>query len=202
MVNHPCNSSNRPGVTLTIIFCSVTVNGESSAATRVISGVPQGSVLGPLLFLIYINGITQIPLNNGTSMLLYADDILLYRRVKTEYDYHLLQQDISTLENWLLQNYLELNAKYMTISRKHSELSHYQLYITNQAMEKVSTFKYLGVWLSDNLSWSAHIQKSSKIALKQAGSMYRRFYQYSSADTLKQLYLSFVRPHLEYAAPV
>ena len=53
----------------------VVVNGESSASTCVISCVPQGSVLGPLLFLIYINGVTQIPLNNDTHLLLYADDI-------------------------------------------------------------------------------------------------------------------------------
>ena len=54
----------------------VVVNGESSTSTQVISGVPQGSVLGPLLFLTYINGITEIPINDG-CMLLYADDIFL-----------------------------------------------------------------------------------------------------------------------------
>ena len=79
----------------------VVVNGESSASTCVISGVPQGSVLGPLLSLIYINGVTQIPLNNGTHLLLYADNILIYRRIQTQMDYHLLQQDVGALETWL-----------------------------------------------------------------------------------------------------
>ena len=183
----------------------VVVNGESSASTCVISGVPQGSVLGPLLFLIYINGLTQIPLNNGTHLLLYADDILIYRRIQTQMDYHLLQQDVGALETWLLQNHLQMNAskcKYMTISRKRSPPSHYQLCIENQPIEKVSTFKYLGVWLSDNLSWSTHVEKSSKNALKKSGLIYRRFSRYSSKDCLQQLYLSFVRPHLEYAVPV
>ena len=74
----------------------VVVKGESSISSHVISGVPQGSVLSPLLFLIYINEITQIPLNNGTHLLLYADDILLYRRINNDSDYYLLQQDIDT----------------------------------------------------------------------------------------------------------
>ena len=53
-----------------------------STSTQVISGVPQGSVLGPLLFLIYINGVTEIPVNDG-CMLVYADDILLYRQIQS-----------------------------------------------------------------------------------------------------------------------
>ena len=161
--------------------------------------------MAPLLFLIYINEITQIPLNNGTHLLLYADDILLYRRINNDSNYHLLQQDIDTMETWLLQNHLQLNAakcKYMTISRKHSPPLNYQLSIVNHRMEKVTEFKYLGVWLSDNMSWSTHIETSSTRALKQVGLIYRKFYQYSSPECLQQLYLSFVRPHVEYAVPV
>ena len=104
-----------------------------------------------------------------------------------------------------IANHLQLNAaksKYMTISRKHSQPLHYQLSILNQRMEKVTEFKYLGVWLSDNMSWSTHIEKSSTTALKQVGLIYRKFYQYSSPECLQQLYLSFVRLHLEYTVPV
>ena len=89
---------------------NVVVNGESSASNYVISGVLKGYVLGPLHFLMYINGLTQIPLNNGTHLLLYADTILFYHRIQTQMDYHLLQQDIGALETWLLQNHLQLNA--------------------------------------------------------------------------------------------
>ena len=66
----------------------------------------------------------------------------------------------------------------------------------------VIDFKYLGVWLSDNLTWTKHVEQITKRATKQAGLIFRRFYAHSSSESLKQLYVSFVRPHLEYAAPV
>ena len=87
----------------------------------------------------------------------------------------------------------------MTISRKRSLPSHYQLCIENQPIEKVSTFKYLGVWLSDNLSWSTYVVKE---CTKKSGLIYQIFSCYSTKDCLQQLYLLFVRPHLEYAVPV
>ena len=58
------------------------------------------------------------------------------------------------------------------------------------------------MWLSEDLKWNAHIQQITKKARRQAGLIYRRFYKHSNPQCLKQLYLSFVRPHLEYAAPV
>ena len=57
------------------------INGETSQPVQVISGVPQGSVLGPLLFLIYIDDITSLPLSEGTKLSLYADDMLLYKTI-------------------------------------------------------------------------------------------------------------------------
>ena len=70
------------------------VNGASSDILPVASGVPQGSVLGPLLFIIYVNNITTVPLSAG-SMTLYADDILLFRPISTSSDFHFLKEDIN-----------------------------------------------------------------------------------------------------------
>ena len=75
---------------------SVVLNGASSQPLPVLSGVPQGSVLGPLLFLLYINDICDAGISNGSKLVLYADDILLYRAVDSPDDYALLQHDV----NW------------------------------------------------------------------------------------------------------
>ena len=69
-------------------------------------------------------------------------------------------------------------------------------------MHRVNHYKYLGVWLSHNLSWSKHVEETCRSTTKQIGMIYRKFYRFSSQDTLKQLYLSHVRSKLEYAAPV
>ncbi len=82
------------------------VNGKSSQYVPVISGVPQGSVLGPLLFLVYIDGLAQLPLSSGAQMVLYADDLLLFRTVSGKDDYLHLQNDISIVENWVAHNHL------------------------------------------------------------------------------------------------
>ena len=74
------------------------VNGASSRPLRVTSGVPQGSILGPLLFLIYIDDIAHIPISEGSKLVLYADDILLYHSISSPQDYELLQCDVDTIQ--------------------------------------------------------------------------------------------------------
>ena len=87
----------------------VVVNGVASKPLSAISGVPQGSVLGPLLFLIYINGIAELPLLPESKLVMYADDILLYRPIRQAYYYQLLQQDVEALGEWANNNYLTFN---------------------------------------------------------------------------------------------
>ena len=74
------------------------MNGASSNPLRVTSGVPQGSILGPLLFLIYIDDIAHISLSEGSKLLLYADDILLYHPISSLLDYELLQCDVDAVQ--------------------------------------------------------------------------------------------------------
>ena len=99
----------------------VVVGGEESSTTPVTSGVPQGSILGPLLFLIYIDDVTGVPLSEGTKLVLYADDMLLYRTIDHPEDYASLQEDINSVNTWVQDNYLNFNVakcKYMLLSRK------------------------------------------------------------------------------------
>ena len=81
----------------------VLVNGATSNSLPVISGVPQGSVLGPLLFL--IDGVTSASLSDGSKMTLYADDMLLYRQVESPQDYQKLQDDIHSISEWVSANH-------------------------------------------------------------------------------------------------
>ena len=75
------------------------MGGKSSQDVPVLSGVPQGSVLGPLLFLVYINDVSNIPLSDGSILNLYADDMLLYKYIKSFEDYSHLQFDIDCINN-------------------------------------------------------------------------------------------------------
>ena len=79
----------------------VVVNGCTSHECDVISGVPQGSVLGPLLFLLYINSVQDLKLSAGIRMMCYADDILLYKPIRSVTDYQQYQSDINTVSIWL-----------------------------------------------------------------------------------------------------
>ena len=79
---------------------SVVLNGASSQPLPVLSGVPQGSVLGPLLLLLYINDICDAGISNGSKLVLYVDDILLYPAVDSPDDYALLQYNVNTLGAW------------------------------------------------------------------------------------------------------
>ena len=179
----------------------VVVNGQSSPSAPVISGVPQGSVLGPLLFLIYINDLTKINLRDGAKLTLYADDVLLFRTINSPEDFVALQEDIDKVESWSCANFLALNrdkCKYMVVSRRRTASTPSQpLLLDNHPLDQVKMFKYLGVLLSHDLSWGEHVQSVCSRARKILGLLYRRFYNNAPSHSLLQLYLSLVRPHLD-----
>ena len=75
-----------------------------------LSGLPQGSILGPFLFLIYIDDLTHLSISCGSHSVLYADDLLLFRSIKSQEDFHLLQSDVSIIDDGVQQNYLTLNS--------------------------------------------------------------------------------------------
>ena len=101
----------------------VVVNGKSSNVTAVSSGVPQGSVLGPILFIIYVNDLLNIDVRTGNKIRLYADDVLLYKTISSTSDYEDLQRSIDCVSTWSYENFPNLNqakCKFMLISRKRN----------------------------------------------------------------------------------
>ena len=158
------------------------MNGSSSYVLPVTSGVPQGSVLSPLLFIFYINDIKLVPLS------LYADDLMLYRPIQSATDYHFLQMYIDNLCVWSDDNLLKFNGrkcKHMIISRrKQPSLPVTPLNIKHTCMERMLSYKYLGVWLTSTLNWSMQVNKVCKKAREQVGILYRKFHFSANTSTL------------------
>ena len=139
-------------------------------------------------------------------MSLFADDIALYRHIKSSVDYWKLQLDITALVDWISRHYLSLQPSkccYMLITRKRTcSIPPPILYVSEIPLQLVSSVRYLGVQLNSDLSWSPHITNLCTKARQLVGLLYRRFYKHANTSTLLQLYKSFIRPHLEYCAIV
>ena len=133
---------------------SVVVDGKQSSLIDVVSGVPQGTVLGPLLFLLHINDLPSVVSSN---VRLFADDCLICRNFKNK-DQIALQKDLNLLENWGSTWGMRFNAakcNIMRVSRtRDPKLFNYSL--TGQVLEEVMDAKYLGVTLGNDLEWSKH----------------------------------------------
>lgn len=182
----------------------VVVNGETSSALPVTSGVPQGSVLGPLLFIFYVDGVESVTLSDGT-VVMFADDMVLYRPIHAHEDYLLLQRDINAIASWIARLHLQFSenkCKYMILSRKRSGTTPPAILLNDLPLQRVSEYKYLGVYISSDLSWSLHISTICNKARKLVGMFHRRFFSIMDVSTNQQLYVSYIRPHLEYACQV
>ena len=137
---------------------------------------------------------------------LFADDVLLYQIIDSPEDYDSVQENINRVCEWSRQNALTLNCtkcKSMVISRKKiSSQPLTPLHLNGKTLECISSYKYLGVHISSDLSWSVHTQQVCMKAKRMIGLLYRNFYKHIPGTMLLQLYKSLVRPHLEYAAAV
>ena len=140
-----------------------------------LSGVPKGSVLGQVLFLIFIN---DLPDNIRSSVRLFADDCVLYRNIHSLQDCWILQEDLTSLigqweADWQMKfNVAECHSMRVARHQHHKQIL-FNYSIHNQTMENVQSAKYLGITITDNMDWGQHVS-----------------------------YKTLVRPKLEYATPI
>lgn len=176
--------------------------GCVSSSLPVLSGVPQGSVLGPLLFLIYVNDIpTSV---NYSSVYLFADDTKLLKVLHSNADTINLQEDMDSLDHWCTAWQISLNVlkcSHLTFSLSQREQTSTNIYSSNGSVIKhASTYKDLGIKICRNLSWTDHVRA---ICSKAYGSLHvlKRSLPYTTnAGLKKRLYLSLVRSHLSYCS--
>ena len=184
----------------------VVLNSATCDWLPVTSGVPQGSLLGPLLFLFYINDMPD-SLENGSDIALFADNINVYRPIDSSSSGCLLQQDLTRLQEWSSNWKMAFNAekcKVICISRKRSStsaLSRYQL--DHQELECVFYTSDLGITVSHNLQWTKHIEAIVSKANKTLGLVKCLCGRdLNDINIRKRLYYSLVRPKLEYCSNV
>jgi len=177
-------------------------NNFVSRYIEVPSGVPQGSHLGPLLFNIFINDISIVL--KYSKLLLYADDLKIFRRIGTAADAHCLQQDLDSLHSWSITNKLNFNISKCHVvhfSRSPSVLT-FTYSLNGVALATVNEVRDLGVTFHSDLSCGRHIQLVAASAFRKLGCINRCAKHFKHADTLKLLYCTLVRSQLEYASVV
>ena len=179
------------------------VKGTLSDTTNVRTGVPQGSIIGPLLFSVMVNDLPGIV--EKCHIMMYADDTILYYSGKDIKDIEsVLNKELEIVNKWLTQNHLRLNlskTQYMVFGsrRKLTNCGDINLAVDNHELERVNTYKYLGVWMDETLTWQKHIEET----MKKIGSrlaLFGRLRKYLTVDSSKVLANSLILPYFDYCS--
>ena len=178
----------------------VVIEGQESDSVAVTSGVPQGSVLGPILFLVYIN---DLPKDIVSQVRLFADDTAIYLTLEQQGDSDKLQRDLDRLQTWEARWDMEFNPSKCQVVRvtPSRDPVQTQYILHGQVLEAVSSARYLGVDISSNLKWNAHVDRITANANRSLGFI-RRNVKTKSPQIREMAYQSLVRPQLEYASAV
>ena len=181
------------------------VEGTDSGMEDILCGVPQGSILGPLLFLIYIN---DLPHATKLFTALYADDTTFAHSHKNmDKLFSEANQLLAEVEDWFNANFLSLHpgkTRFILFSNKKSE---HKLYLQNKVIERIqeggneSSFKLVGVFLDENLSFKYHIKHVHKKIIGLSA-MLRRSKNFIPQTMRKTLFHALVQSHLQYCLPI
>lgn len=179
----------------------VQYRGFKSRTIAQSSGVPQGSILGPLLFVIFLNDVVD---DINVKSLIYADDLKLFFEIKSVNDCITLQNNLCKLDAWCDLNCLPLNAakcNVMSFSRKINVIR-FDYMIHNSVLERPVVIKDLGVVYDSKLSFIPHIESTVSSAYRALGFILRNSKDFTQCSTLCTLFSAFVRSKLEYASVI
>ncbi len=180
----------------------VVLDGVFSSWLPVTSGVPQGSILGPLLFLVFVNDLPDYT-GNESQLALCADDSKLYRILDTPNSALLLQQYLDSLVTWSVTSTMTFSpskCKTLHISKKKIPTNARPYYLGDQPLESVPQIKDLGITISDKLQWADHIEVMTNKANRTLCMIKRVCYDVNDQSVRKLLYCSIVLPQLEYCS--
>ena len=180
------------------------INNCKADFKQISYGVPQGSILGPLLFLLFINDLPLYTSNVFTD--LYADDTTLYDvQDSMEQIENKLQSSLNNLQIWCRNNGMILNSSktkvmLVTTYQKRQPLTndHLDLTYNKESLNMISNDKILGVFVDNNLTWSNHIMHLTKKKLHQVFGFYQKLKKFLSQAHRVQFYKSYIQPHIDF----
>ncbi len=184
---------------LTSRIQQVVVNGKKSWWMNVTSGIPQGSVLGPVLFVLFIN---DLPETVSSEVFLFADDTKIFKVIKGNEDQKRLREDLNALNEWSEKWLLKFHpgkCKHMHVGKSVPDSVTYSLNSTN--LQSITQEKDIGVIIDADLEFESHISEKVKKA-SQMFALLRRSFNFLNDELFLPLYKSLVRVHLDFASSV
>ena len=188
---------------LTNRYQRVVLNGISSQWVSVTSGVPQGSIIGPKLFIMYVNDLPDQCKNSEKK--LFADDSKFYRTIRTIVDCVLLQNDLNNIYEWCCTWKISLNLDkcyFISFTNKRVHKITFPYYFGSTIIKSVTDIKDLGVYFSANLSFKYHVDHVVAKANKMLGFVRRTTKDINDVTVLLSLFRTLVLTRLEYASSV
>ena len=183
----------------------VVLGSQNSSMKSVLSGVPQGSILGPLLFVLFINDLPE-GLSDGTNLALYADDTKIWRLIESEADHDILQKDIAYLNSWAIRNKMKFHpskCKVLSVRSSPPPLHgilpdiEYLYSLGDSYLDYVDLEKDLGVDITPKLNWLEQCDRLYSKASQKLGLLRRNCYFVKDKARARSLYIALIRSLFE-----